>query len=184
MSNDNPRQGVSRGETYALAGLAVVAALLLWPKDNGRPIAPDDRVHLPPLMAQGWLNSESPISNESLSGKIVVIDFWATSCPPCRAAMPRLAKLYAQYQPMGVEFIGLTPESETDRQAIEDFVSSIEGFDWPVGYGAYPTCDMLNITIFPTVIIFGPDGSSIWAGSHLDGVSEILDQTLATMATK
>jgi peroxiredoxin len=53
------------------------------------------------------------ISNTTYAGKVVVINFWYASCPPCRSEAPELAKLHTQLSPKGVEFLGVdTRDSE------------------------------------------------------------------------
>jgi len=176
----------SRRKPYGVEIFAIAAliGLLVWSARRQSSPAIEEGMPLPELMAEGWLNAEGPVSRgpvsrERLLGKIVVIDCWATWCPPCRAAMPELAKLAAQYQPLGVEFVGLTPEPEAEQRAIQEFIASVEGFDWPVGYGAKPTLDMLGISGYPTLIVFGPHGTAIWSSNFLDGLPEVLDEALA-----
>ena len=187
MTSPQQREPMSWGEVAGFALLAVVVALLVSSGRNTSQALVPVGTPLPPLMAAGWLNSEQPSDSEiptreSLLGKVVVVDCWATWCPPCRAAMPELAQLYAKYRPLGVEFIGLTSETANDRPAIEEFINSIDGFDWPVGYGAMAIQDLLGIQVLPTVIVFGPGGAAVWSNSQLYGIEDALDQALASAA--
>lgn len=180
MSESPTKPPLSWGEILGFALLIVVVALLaLGRRGGGTDLVPAG-TSLPPLMAEGWINNEEPVTSERLAGKVVVVDCWATWCPPCRAAMPKLAELYAKYQPLGVEFLGLTAESSRDLPLVKKFVDSVEGFDWPVGYGTMPMQDMLGIQVLPTVIVFSPRGTAVWSGGHLYGIEDAIDQALAS----
>jgi len=169
------------GEAVGLLLLAVAVGLIVWPAaqlpESDMPVPPG--TPLPPLMVAGWVDGNSR-SVESLRGKVVVVDCWATWCPPCREAMPKMAKLYAQYQPLGVEFIGLTPEGETELKQIETFLGKIDGVTWPIGYGANPMFDMLGVDAFPTLIVFDAAGRAVWSGHDAGSLPDVLDQTIAS----
>ncbi|MCH8840332.1 MAG: hypothetical protein IH831_06575, partial [Planctomycetes bacterium] len=81
--------------------------------------------------------------------------------------------------PLGVEFIGLTSESEAELPTIERFLRDSSDVDWPIGYGARPTLDMLGISAIPTLVVYGPHGRVVWSGHHAQDLSEVLDQALA-----
>jgi thiol-disulfide isomerase/thioredoxin len=77
-----------------------------------------------------------PVSIAALRGRVVVIDFWATSCPPCIAEMPHLKELYTKYHQAGVEFIGVSldePQARGGLEALRAFIKKYE-IPWPQYY--------------------------------------------------
>ena len=59
---------------------------------------------------------------EDLRGQVVVLDFWATYCPPCREEIPHLVRLQKQLGPQGLKVIGLNVGGEEDQPKIPEFV--------------------------------------------------------------
>jgi thiol-disulfide isomerase/thioredoxin len=66
-------------------------------------------------------------------GKVVVLNFWATWCPPCRAEMPDLVKMQREYRSKGLQVIGVTyPPQETEE--VRQFVKQL-GVNYPIALG-------------------------------------------------
>jgi thiol-disulfide isomerase/thioredoxin len=61
----------------------------------------------PSLNTDLWIDSD-PLTLEALKGKVVLLDFWAPWCGPCRAMFPHLLSLYKEYHDQGFEIIGVT----------------------------------------------------------------------------
>jgi thiol-disulfide isomerase/thioredoxin len=87
-----------------------------------------------PEIVAYYLNVPSNgLSIAELKGKVVVADFWATWCGPCRMEIPSLVKLSQQYQSKGVQILGLSIE-DNDHRPIDYFhkFCSDNGVNYPI----------------------------------------------------
>jgi thiol-disulfide isomerase/thioredoxin len=66
-------------------------------------------------------------------GKVLVVDFWATNCPPCVRLVPKLAELSRKYRDKGLEVVGLTSDDRADQERVIEFLKK-RGADYTVGY--------------------------------------------------
>lgn len=64
---------------------------------------------------------------ESLKGKVVLVDFWATWCGPCRGEFPNMLEQYSLYHDKGFEIVGISLDE--DREALESFLTE-EKLPW------------------------------------------------------
>jgi thiol-disulfide isomerase/thioredoxin len=96
-----------------------------------------------------------PITSKDFKGKILVVDFWATWCVPCKVEIPEYNRIRAKYKDQGVEFVGVTFDSSVDDT--KDFVKEFD-VKYPVGIAT----DEIDVGFgghlgFPTTFLVGRD---------------------------
>ncbi len=90
-------------------------------------VAPEDRVPAPQL--RGTTLDGADFDLAALRGKVVVLNVWASWCPPCRAEAPMLEVLASGLRPEGVEFVGVDTR-DGDGTAARAFVENV-GLSYP-----------------------------------------------------
>jgi cytochrome c biogenesis protein CcmG/thiol:disulfide interchange protein DsbE len=97
------------------------------------------------------------MSLASLRGKVVLLNFWATWCPPCRAEMPGFQKVYQEYHDRGLVVLGLATD---DGSPVPVSVYLVEhGITYPVAMSSIPTERMFGgINAIPTTFLIDRAG--------------------------
>src|SRR5882724_6933061 len=87
-----------------------------------------------PAGTGGWtLANNQRATLADYKGKVVVFDFYATWCEPCRAETPRLVQLQKQYQQEGLQVIGLNVGGADDRDQVPAYANEF-GIEYPLGF--------------------------------------------------
>ena len=88
----------------------------------------------PILEAENKAASGDPIKLANFSGKVMLVNLWATWCGPCRMETPELVKLHKEFQSRGVEMIGLSTEDpDASAESVSDFVREYN-VDYHIGW--------------------------------------------------
>ena len=87
-----------------------------------------------PASVAGWtVDNNRAAKLSDYKGRVVVLDFYATWCEPCRAETPRLVQLQRDYGPSGLQVIGLNVGGENDRPRVPGFAKEF-GIEYPLGF--------------------------------------------------
>lgn len=104
--------------------------------------------------------SGAPIKLADYSGKVLVVNLWATWCGPCRSEIPELVKLYREFRSKGLEVVGLSTEDPDDsEEGVRQFVNEYD-MDYRVGWATtgVATTLMNNRNAIPQSFVISRDG--------------------------
>jgi thiol-disulfide isomerase/thioredoxin len=124
----------------------------------------------PEIDARFWLNSKEPVSLQSLRGRIVVLEFWATWCGPCRTSIPHLNELHESWKEKGVVIVSL---SEEPRRIVENFAKSAN-MKYLVGAES-SSSDKYGARSIPFAFLIDPKGNLAWAGHPVMGLDAAIE---------
>ncbi|HEU4639206.1 MAG TPA: TlpA disulfide reductase family protein [Candidatus Binatia bacterium] len=95
----------------------------------------------------------------SLRGRIIILNFWATYCIPCRKEMPDLAAIQNEYAALGVQVVGASTDEAEDRAKVLQFIRETK-INFPVWMGA-TSADMIRFGLgsaLPGTVVISKDG--------------------------
>jgi peroxiredoxin len=135
-----------------IAGM-VAAVILALPAVAAAPSGPAPQFTLPS-------KAGSDVSLGQYKGQIVMINFWASWCVPCRQEMPMLEDIYKKYNKLGFTLIGVNVEP--DSKAADDWLKQTP-VSFPVLYDKESKVSkMYNVSGMPTTVIIDRKGNLRW----------------------
>jgi len=103
------------------------------------------------------------LQNRNFPGQVLVVDLWATWCPPCREALPHFVELADQFKGEGVQVIGVSmdnPENPTSAREAVAAVKKEEKLNFPIGLGDNSVTDQLpGKQLLPTTVFVDRAGN-------------------------
>ncbi len=112
-------------------------------------------------LARGQTIGTTPLLDlvAAARGKVVVLNFFASFCPPCRMEIPGLIKLRSQFSPDEVEIIGISVDNSlTD---MDEFVRNYD-FNYPVYYGGEELSYAFRVSAIPHNVVYDRRGRMVY----------------------
>jgi cytochrome c biogenesis protein CcmG, thiol:disulfide interchange protein DsbE len=107
---------------------------------------------------QAKLLGGAPFSLEAHQGKVIILDFWATWCPPCRASLPALSQVSALYKDDDQVWVGSVNKERLSARGLKDFMKKMK-VEFPVILDRTGRISLsYNVTALPTLILIDPQG--------------------------
>lgn len=92
-----------------------------------------------------------------LKGKVVLLDFWATWCSPCKESIPHLIQLHKEYQGKGFELIGMSMDKGGEAEMVQRFVNQMD-IPYPILMTPEGVSRNFKVTGLPTAILIDKEG--------------------------
>ncbi|WP_373045993.1 TlpA family protein disulfide reductase [Vulgatibacter sp.] len=169
MTEALPRQPRDPWGRLILVAIAVIGVLVAieWMQRPQLPSAGSDA----PRVAFALLDGDEPVDLAAWRGKVVLLDFWATWCPPCVESMPVVHKVAADLADEGVVAVAVNgDDAERREELVRHFLRKhqLEGLSVALDDGS--AARAFSVTALPTMVVIGRDGRV--AGAHLGALDE------------
>lgn len=138
--------------------LALAAVLTAYTFSSGRTVLTQG-AQAPEIAAEQWLNTDGALRLADLKGKVVVVEFWATWCPPCRESIPHLNQLRQRWLGKDVVIVSLTDEP---AEEVTRFIQK-SGLQYTVGTGSLSSFDY-GVDSIPHAFVLDGSGRIVWHG--------------------
>jgi sugar lactone lactonase YvrE/peroxiredoxin len=158
--------------------LLLVATLMTAPaaqaEEKARVRAPDFKA------ADGWLNTDKPVSIADLKGHVVLIDFWTYCCINCMHVLPDLKYLEHKFKDQPFVVVGVHSgkfDQEKDAEQIRNAVLR-HNIDHPVAVDSeYKIWNSYGVRAWPTLVLVDPEGNVV-GGLSGEGHRELLEEVI------
>ena len=130
----------------AILGLVLFAALSLFKKETA------------PSVSFKTINGEQ-IALESLRGKVVMVNFWATSCTTCVAEMPEMVATYNKYADKGLELVAVAMSYDPPNYVLNYTETRQLPFKVALDTDGSAAKSFGDVKLTPTTFVIGKDGS-------------------------
>jgi thiol-disulfide isomerase/thioredoxin len=133
-----------------------------------------------PVTIEGTTITGQKLSTASWKGKVVMIDFWATWCPPCLAELPEIVKVYDQYHAKGLEVLGVSNDQSAD--ALKEMLSQNPDMKWPQLFDGtkdwHPMATEFGVALLPRLFLIDKKGV-LRSAEGRDNMQTLVPQLLA-----
>ena len=163
-----------------LAGLAVALIVMVW-RVAPPSAAPGTRRPAPDIALPMEINGP-PVPLSALRGNVVVLDFWATWCAPCRMSMPDLEALYKKYGKQGLKVVGVSRDHSESRGQIPAVLQQLQ-----ITYPIVVADDVANINehygvdSLPTLLVIDRRGEVAFVQTGYHAPQELESQIVALL---
>jgi thiol-disulfide isomerase/thioredoxin len=137
----------------------------------------------PNLHVSRWIKGDGPSALEA--GKVYVVEFWATWCPPCRESIPHITKLAHAYQDR-VTFVGVSVWERGPEENVDEFVRNmgdrmnyLVARDTASNYMAKAWLEAAGQDGIPSAFIVDGDGKIAWIGHPMGSMDKAIQGVLS-----
>ena len=153
---DHPESDEIQGTLMAMANLGAATPAI---RKQAKAIQGEPEEGQPIAFAGPTIDGKK-FSTADVKGKILVVDFWATWCGPCRAELPKLVKIYKKYHEKGVEFVGISLDQTADD--LKDFLKANPDLSWTQVFDEkQPLAKKYGIEAIPTMYLIDQEGKLV-----------------------